>query len=62
MKGRTATSDQDPTSRPTVDQERGLFGSAGWDATDEEAPDNDSEETPEIPDDIPRPDPGTDQG
>ena len=54
--------DQDPTSRPTVDQERGLFGSAGWDATDEEAPDNDSEETPEIPDDIPRPDPDKDQG
>jgi hypothetical protein len=53
---------QDPTNSPTVDQERGLFGSAGWDATDQEEPDNGSEETPEIPDDIPRPDPDKDQG
>jgi hypothetical protein len=59
-------SDQNVTSEPTVDQERGLFGSAGWDATDEEtesaAPDNASEKTPEIPDDVPRPDPDKDQG
>lgn len=58
--------DQNATSEPTTDQERGLFGSAGWDATDEEtepeAPDNVTEETPEIPDDIPRPDPDKDQG
>jgi len=58
--------EQNTPDEPTVDQERGQFGSAGWDATDEGSDptteDNVTEETPEIPDDIPRPDPDKDQG
>jgi hypothetical protein len=58
--------DHDAPTGPTVDQEREQFGSAGWDATDEESDpttrDNLTEKTPEIPDDNPAPDPDQDQG
>lgn len=48
-------SEQQPdTTGPTVDEERGEFGSAGWDALDDE--DNTTDQ------DIPRPDPDKDQG
>ena len=57
--------DENATSEPTVDQERGLFGSAGWDATDE-GPRRGSRqhlrEDTRDPRRHPRPDPDKDQG
>jgi hypothetical protein len=55
------------SSRPIAGRDRQKFGAAVWDATndEEEEPsmeDNITDDIPEIPDDVPRPDPKKDQG
>jgi hypothetical protein len=55
------------SNRPIADLERQKFGAAVWDATNEDEMDPSTEDdvtddTPEIPDDVPRPDPSKDQG
>ena len=58
-------SEQQPeTVGHTVDEERQKFGSAGWDATEDDSDldiDTDTD-TPRIDPDIPKPDPDQDQG
>jgi hypothetical protein len=51
--------DQATASEPTVDQERGQFGSGGWDVTDD-----DRDDMTEVVggEDVPKPDPDKDQG
>jgi len=50
---------QTTPSEPTVDQQRGQFGSGGWDATDD-----DRDEMTEVVggEHVPKPDPDQDQG
>jgi hypothetical protein len=55
------------SNQPIAGLERQKFGAAVWDAANDEesdpsTEDNVTEDTPEIPDDIPRPDPSKDQG
>jgi hypothetical protein len=57
------------TGERNVDEERQRFGSAGWDALDDDTPDDDTstEAAGELRDvprtgDVPKPDPDKDQG
>lgn len=51
--------DQSTPDQPTVDQQRGKFGSGGWDAAEE-----DRDPMTEVigQEDVPKPDPDKDQG
>jgi hypothetical protein len=73
-RGAIVTENASPEApRHTVDQERGKFGSAGWDATDDDPADETLDDddrstglvgeiTEPVGDDVPRPDPDQDQG
>jgi hypothetical protein len=60
------TERETPESDPrTTDEERGVFGSAGWDASDDDQADGAGlvgTITEPVGEDVPRPDPEQDQG